>query len=157
LLESELEVLWLAGLPTPGKYGELLEEFKKDRELLLEVASYYLEFLEFSGISSRAGPVPAIEVSVRRIVRCFLWQNFLLRLFSSRILGRKRDRLLSFPPTRFLGVLVNPVRTVLPPLFSRSLPEDRNPFSAYFLEHALTSLQRHLCGSAAPLSQFLPG
>jgi|SRR5208337_2011420 len=147
LLESELEALWLARSRTPERYDELLEDFKKDRGRLIEIASCYRRFLEFAGLSA--------GVSERRIVRCCLWQNFLLRLFASRMLGRKRDRLLSLPPTRSLGALVTPVRPVLPALFSRALPEDRNPFSDYFMKQALTSLEAHLFAFAKRLSQFV--
>ncbi len=149
LLESELEALWLARSRTPERYDELLKDFKKDRGRLLEIASCYRRFLEFAGLSA--------GVSERRIVKCCLCQNFLLRLFASRMLGGKRDRLLSLPPTRALGALVTPARPVLPALFSYVLPEDRNPFSDYFMAQALTSLEAHLCGLAQRLSQFLPG
>ncbi len=158
LLESELEALWLAGSPTPRRYDELLEDFKRDRGLLLEIASYYRGFLEFAGVSSRARPAPAdAEVFERRIVKCFLWQNFLLRLFANRMLGRQRDRLLSFRPTRFLGALVTPVRPVLPALFSRTLPGDRNPFSDFFMEQAMTSLESRLCAFAKQLTEGTRG
>ena len=140
LLESELEALWLAGSPTPQRYDELLEDFKRDRGRLIEIASCYRRFLEFTGLSA--------GVSDRRIVKCCLCQNVLLRLFANRMLGRKRDRLLSLPPTRALGALVTPVRTVLPALFAHALPEDRNPFSDYFMEQALTSLEAALCALA---------
>jgi len=144
LLESELEALWLAGSRAPERYDELLEDFKRDRGLFLDVASCYRGFLEFTGLSA--------GVSEKRIVKCCLWQNFLLRLFASRMLGRRRDLLLSLPPTRALGVLVTPVRPVLPAFFSHALPEDRNPFSDYFMDQALTSLEAHLCELAKRLS-----
>ncbi|HIJ69593.1 MAG TPA: zinc dependent phospholipase C family protein, partial [Deltaproteobacteria bacterium] len=79
LLESELEALWLARSRTPERYDELLKDFKRDRGRLLEIASYYRRFLEFAGLSA--------GVSERRIVKCCLSQNFLLRLFASRMLG----------------------------------------------------------------------
>jgi len=148
LLESELEALWLARSPTPAKYGELLEDLRH-RGLLLQIASHYVRFLEFVGLNA--------EVSSRRITKCFLWQNFLLRLFANKMLGRKRDLLLPLWPTRFLGVLVTPVRPVLPAWFSGALPEDRNPFSDYFMERATTSLESRLCAFVKRLSQFLPG
>jgi hypothetical protein len=144
LLESELEALWLARSRAPERYDELLENFKRDRGLLLDVASCYRRFLEFTGLSA--------GVSERRIVKCCLWQNFLLRLFASRMLGSRRDLLLSLPPTRSLGALVTPVRPVLPALFSHALPEDRNPFSDYFMEQALTSSEARLCKLAKRLS-----
>ncbi|MGA2027146.1 MAG: zinc dependent phospholipase C family protein [Syntrophobacteraceae bacterium] len=147
LLESELEALWLARSRAPQRYDEFLKDFKKDRGRLLEVASSYRRFLEFAGLSA--------GVSERRIVKCCLSQNFLLRLFASRMLGGKRDLLLSLPPTRALGALVTPVRPVLPALFSHALPEDRNPFSDYFMEHALISLEADLCSLAKQLSQSL--
>jgi hypothetical protein len=136
LLESELEALWLARSPTPERYNKLLEDFERDRGRLFEIASRYRRFLEFAGLSA--------GVSERRIVKCFLWQNLLLRLFASRMLGRRRDRLLSLPPTRSLGALVTPVRPILPALFSRALPEDRNPFSDYFMKQALSAIEANL-------------
>jgi hypothetical protein len=144
LLESELEALWLARSRTQARYVELLEDFKRDRGLLLDIASCYRRFLEFAGLNA--------GVSERRIVNCCLWQNRALRFFASRMLGGKRDRLLSLPPTRALGALVTPVRPVLPALFSRALPEDRNPFSDYFMDLALTSLEARLCEFAKRLS-----
>jgi hypothetical protein len=143
LIESEHEALWLARSRTPARYDELLEDFKRDRDLFLEVASCYRGFFEFTGLSA--------GVSEKRIVKCCLWQNFLLRLFASRMLGRRRDLLLSLPPIRALGALVTPVRPVLPAFFSHALPQDRNPFSDYFMEQALTSLEAHLCALAKRL------
>ncbi len=149
LLESELEALWLARSSTPQRYDELLRDFKRDRGRLVEIASFYRRFLEFVGLSA--------GVSERRIVKCCLCQNFLLRLFASRMLGGKRDHLLSLPPTRALGALVTPARPVLPALFSHDLPEDLNPFSDYFMEQALISLEADLCSLAKRLSQSRPG
>ncbi len=144
LLECELEALWLPRSPTPGRYDELLKDFKRDRARLFEIASCYRRFLEFAGLSA--------GVSERRIVKCFLCQNFLLRLFANRMLGRRRDRMLSRPLTRSLGALVTPVRPILPALFSRALPEDRNPFSDYFMKQALTAIEAHLFVFAKRLS-----
>lgn len=168
LLESELEALWLAGSAASEKYDELLEDFRKDRGRLFEIASYYRRFLEFAG---GAGLDPAYSrpaapdrtssgfasnsgVSEKRIVKCFLNQFFLLRLFANRTLGRQRDRMLSFPPTRFLGALITPPRPALPASLSHSLPEDRNPFSKRFMERALASLEADLCGLTKKLPQF---
>ena len=147
LLESELEALWLARSRTPQRYGELLKDFKRDPARLLDVASCYRRFLEFTGLSA--------GVSGKRIVRCCLWQNFLLRLFANRMLGRKRDTLLDLPLASYLGALITPSRPVLPALFSRTFPEDLNPFSDFFLEQALTSSKLQLRGLAQRLSQFL--
>ncbi len=146
LLESELEALWLARSRTPEKYDGLLEDFKKDRGRLIEIASCYRRFLEFAGLGA--------GISERQIVKCLLCQNFLLRLFASRMLGAKRDRLLSLPPTRSLGALVTPARPVLPALFSRVVPHDRNPFSGYFMEQALTSLEARLRALAKSFRQI---
>jgi hypothetical protein len=143
LIESELEAFWLARSRTPQRYDKLLEDFKTDRGRLFEIASCYSRFLEFAGLGA--------EVSERRIVKCFLYQNFLLRLFANRMLGGKRDLLLSLPPTRALGALVTPVQPALPALFSRALPEDLNPFSDYFMEQALASLEARLCDLAKEL------
>ena len=135
LIESELESLWLARSPRPEKYDRLLEELRNDRAVFFEIASFYGEFLKFVGL----------EVSEARIVRCFLKQNFFLRFFANKMLGRQRDRLLSFPPTRFLGALVTPARPFLPALFSRILQEDGNPFSDCFMEKAIDFIETNLC------------
>ncbi len=137
LIESELESFWLAGAPSPEKYNRLLKQFWNDRERLYEIASWYRGFFKFAGL----GP----GVSEKMIVRCFLNQNLLLRLFANRILGRQRDRLLSFSPTRFLGALVTPARPFLPALFSRILQEDGNPFSDCFMEKAIDFIETNLC------------
>jgi hypothetical protein len=71
------------------------------------------------------------------------------------MLGGKRDRLLPLPPTRALGALVTPLRPFLPALFSHALPEDRNPFSDYFMEQALISLEADLCSLAKELGHGL--
>ncbi len=149
LLESELEALWLPRSRTPQRYNELLKDFKRDRGRLVEIASLYRRFLEFAGLGA--------GVSERLIVKCCLCQNFLLRLFSSRMLGGRRNLLLLLPPTRAMGALVTPARPVLPALFSHALPDDLNPFSDYFMKQALISLEADLCSHAKRLSQSLPG
>jgi hypothetical protein len=176
LLESELESFWLARSPAPEKYDDLLKEFRRDREWLSKIASHYRRFLEFAGLSPLAEPAPDsirghrdcadgrvgisplkdAKVFEKRIVKCFLLQNFLLRLFANRILGGQRDRLLSLSPSRFLGALVTPVRPTLPASFSRIFPEDRNPFSERFLEQSLAYLKLHFCRLAERLLEFLP-
>ena len=167
LLESELEALWLARSPEPEKYDDFLNKFRKDRRQLFEIASYYRRFLEFAGLSSQAGPartsffssgaVRKAGVSERRIVRCFLLQNFLLRLFANKMLGRQRDRLLAFSPFRFLGVLVTPARPILPAVFSRVLPEKRNLFSDSFAEQSVEYVRLHLCELAERLQKLSTG
>jgi len=164
LLESELEGLRLAGSPAAQKYDDLLKEFARDRRRIFEIASSYRRFLEFVGLSSQGGPparpgsragvspLHGAEVLENRIVRCFLLQNFLLRLFANRTLGGRRDRLLSLWP--FLGVLVTPVRPVLPALFSSVLPRERDLFSDYFMERSLACLELHFCALAQRLSQI---
>ncbi|SPF51687.1 conserved hypothetical protein [Syntrophobacter sp. SbD1] len=140
LIESELEALWLAGSPGPQKYDRLLEAFSKGRDLLFEIASYYRGFLDFAGLGELSE-----KVSDRQIVKCWLSQIFFLRLFANRVLGRQRDRLLSFMPTRSLGALVTPAHPNLPALFARDLPEDQNPLSDSFMRNALKSMGLQLC------------
>jgi len=164
LLESELEALRVAGSPSEKKYDDFLKNFAADRGRIFEIASYYRRFLEFAGLWSHGGPADpgggrgrarlpqGAQVLERRIVRCFLFQNFLLRLFANTMLGAQRDRLLRLWP--FLGVLVTPVRPFLPALFSGVLPEERNPFSDCFLERSLTYVQLHFCALAQRLSQI---
>jgi hypothetical protein len=147
LLESELEAHWLARSRAPQRYHDLLKDFERDRDRLFEIASSYRRFLEFAGLGA--------GVRETRILRCYLSQNFLLRLFANRMLGRKRDTLLDLPLASYLGALITPSRPVLPALFSHTFPEDLNPFSDFFLEQALTSLNLQLRGLAQRLSQFL--
>ena len=147
LLESEIEAHWLARTSAPQRYNDLLKDFERDRNRLFEIASSYRRFLEFAGLGA--------GVTETRILRCYLSQNFLLRLFANRMLGRKRDSMLDLPLARYLGSLITPARPVLPALFSQTFPEDLNPFSDFFMERALTSLNLQLCGLAERLSQFL--
>jgi hypothetical protein len=147
LLESEIEAHWLARTSAPQRYNDLLKDFERDRNRLFEIASSYRRFLEFAGLGA--------GVTETRILRCYLSQNFLLRLFANRMLGRKRDPMLDLPLARYLGSLITPARPVLPALFSRTFPEDLNPFSDFFMERALTSLNLQLCGLSERLSQFL--
>ena len=149
LLESELEAHWLARSRAPQRYHDLLKDFERDRDRLFEIASSYRRFLEFAGLSA--------GVRETRILRCYLSQNFLLRLFANRILGRKRDSLLNLPLASYLGSLITPARPVLPAQFSRTFPEDRDPFGDFFMEQALTSLNLQLRGLAQRLSQFPAG
>ena len=135
LIESELEALRLAGSWARERYTGLLKDLGR-RERLFEIASLYRELLEFAGL----GPVPADK----KIVNCFLSQNFFLRLFANATLGSIRDRMLDLPLMRYVGSLVTPSRPILPPLFSISLPPDRNPFSDLFMELALTLLKVQL-------------
>jgi len=143
LLESELEALRLTGPGTRQRYAGLLRDFR-GRERLFEIASCYSGFLEFTGL----GPVPARN----RIVKCFLSQNFFLRLFTNAALGRLRDRMLELPILRYLGSLVTPAGPILPPLFSGAVPEERNPFSDYFMAQALTYLKVQWTSLAERLS-----
>jgi hypothetical protein len=147
LLESELEAHWLARSRAPQRYNELLKEFKRDRDRLFEIASSYRRFLEFAGLGA--------GVPKTRILRCYQSQNFLLRLFANGMLGRNRDPLLDFPLARYLGSLITPARPILPALFSPTFPEDQNPFSDFFMEQAITSVNLQLCGLVQRLSQFL--
>ncbi len=135
LIESELEALRLAGSRAPERYTRLLKDLR-GKERLFEIASLYRELIEFTGL----GPVPA----EKRIVACFLSQNFFLRLFANATLGRIRDRMLDLPFLRYVGSLVIPSRPILPPLFATVLPPDGNPFSDHFMEQALTLLKVQL-------------
>jgi hypothetical protein len=143
LLESELEALRLAGARAHERYARLLRELRR-RDLLFEIASYYRQFLAFTGL----GPIPTDE----KIVKCYLSQNFFLRLFANATLGKLRDRMLDLPFMRYLGSLVTPARPILPPLFQLTFPQDRNPFSDYFMEQALTLLKVQLHALAKRLS-----
>ncbi len=138
LLESEIEAFWFAKYSGTPRNNPVRTDFLGNREGLLRIASHYASFLEFSGGPQR-------RVSEKRIARCFLWQNFLLRLFANKTLGRRRDLLLAFAPTRSLGVLVAPSRPMLPDLFARTLPETRNPFSDSFMTRALESVTAEFC------------
>ncbi len=136
LIESEIEALWLPRSRAPERYSDLLRDFRKDRGLLFETASIYRGFLDFAGLGA--------GVSEARILRCYMSQNLLLRLFANRMLGRKRDSLLNLPAARYLGSLITPARPVLPALFAHTFPEELNPFSDFFMEQALTSMKRQL-------------
>jgi hypothetical protein len=164
LLESEIEAFRLAGSLDPSKYDALLKAFGTDKRRLHKIASYYRRFLEFAGLPPQVGPrdracrrverlsTPDTEVFERRIVRCFLLQRFLLRLFANKLLGRQRDLLLSISP--FLGSLVTPGRPILPGPFSGAFPDCRNPFSDCFLEQSFAYLELHFCGLTEKLSQI---
>jgi hypothetical protein len=144
LIESELESSKLAG--SSGKYDALLQEFRRHRRFYAESASFYRGFLDFAGLGA--------GVSQKQIVRCFLWQNFSLRFFAWRILGRHRDHLLTWRATRALGALVARGQTFLPLLFSRTFSEDKDPFSDRFLERALAALEQRFCGTAGGPAGF---
>jgi hypothetical protein len=135
LLESELEAFRLTGSRTLERSTDLLRDLRR-RGRLFEIASYYRQFLEFTGL----GPIP----SEKKIVKCCLSQNYFLGLFANATLGRLRDRMLDVPFTRYVGSLVVPARPILPKLFSITLAQDRNPFSDYFMERALTVLNVQL-------------
>ncbi len=143
LLESEIEALRLTG-PRSLQYSGILKGLRK-RDRLFEIATPYRRFLEFAGLRLS---VP----TEKRIVDCLLSQNFFLRLFANATLGKLRDHMLNLPIMRYLGSLVTPIRPVLPPLFARTFPEDRNPFSEYFMEEALRSLRTQLPALAKRLS-----
>ena len=142
LIESELEALRLNGSSAHEKYAEVLRELRR-KSRLFEIAALYREMLEFACLR----PVP----SEKRIVSCFLSQNFFLRLFANATLGRIRDRMLNLPLMRYAGSLVSPARPILPAIFAKTLPPDRNPFSDYFMEQALTLLKVQLPGLAGRL------
>lgn len=138
LLESEIEAFWLAK-SSRSKEGDFVPaDFWGKRKRLPAIGAHYASFLDFAG-------GPRRKVSEKRIARCFLWQNFLLRLFANKTLGRRRDLLLAFPPTRFLGALVAPACPMLPLLFARTLPETRNPFSDAFMTRAVDSVTAEFC------------
>ena len=145
LLESEIEAFGLARTPGSPKSDYLQVDVARKRGRLSHIASHYLRFLRFAAAAAKGGvsaaPARLETLSPRRITRCFLWQNFLLKLFANTSLGLRRDSLLLFPSTRFLGALVAPARPVLPDLFARATPEHRNPFSDSFLERADSSFR----------------
>ncbi len=145
LLESEIEAFWFAKIPGANKKNYLPPDFSANRARLTLIFSHYRSFLDFVGRlgpkRSSTGPAPMAPPSEERITRCHLSQNFLLRLFASRVAGSQRNRLLHFPPTRSLGVLVTPRRPILPEPFSKVMPEERNPFSDFFMNRALDSMK----------------
>ena len=147
LIESEMEAFWL---PRPGNadsYLGFLEKISKERDRLGEISSFYRQFLDSAGL----GPLP----SAQRIRRCFLKQNFLLRLFAWPVLGGFRDRLLKVRPGRYLGSLAVPLQSVLQSELSR-VPANRDPFSESFMEEGFTSLASRLGDFAERLSPFPP-
>ncbi|MHC1725725.1 MAG: zinc dependent phospholipase C family protein [Syntrophobacteraceae bacterium] len=148
MLEGELEAFWLGREGVTGFYVGLLNRFRENRNWLFEIASFYRQFLQFTGLE-RVPPE-------NKIPQCYLKQNFLLRLFANPVLTRRRDRLMTFRPTRYIGALVVPERPVLPAMLSRSLSEARNPFSGYFMENGLTSLKAQFSGLSERLPPFLP-
>ncbi len=131
-LECEMEAYRLTRTGSAAGYVYFLDAFRRDRGRLDGIATCYRRFLQHASLS----PVP-LE---KKILECYLRQNFLLRIFVSSLLGRQRDRLLAFGPTRYLGALVVPARPVLPPQFFRKFPEEQNPFSDRFVERWITSL-----------------
>ena len=146
-LESEMEAFWLPKIGKPGGYIDLLETFREDREWLGEIASIYRQFLTYAGLNAPPDG---------KILRCFLNQNFLLRLFASNVLGRQRNLLLARRPTRYFGALIVPVHPVLP---LNPLPE--NPavlqlFSNDFMQRELTSLFARLTDFEEQISLSLP-
>jgi hypothetical protein len=140
LIESEIEAYWFGRFPEAQKKDYLPPDFYGSRGRLLRIFSHYPSLLRFAGGAAQGQSVRWAGLSERRITRCFLWQNHLLRLFANKALGVARDRLLSFSATRPLGALVAPAHPVLPELFARSMPDNRNPFSDSFMEEALGSL-----------------
>jgi hypothetical protein len=167
LIESEIEALRLPGSAAAQEYNELLRELVRDRGRLLEIASFYRGLIEFTGLLAedevpdrprmQAGVSPYMrdDVLERRIVRCFVIQNLLLRLFANRTLGRLRNRLLSLWP--FLAALVTPERPFLPESLSRVLPDECNPLSEHFFERSLAYLDLEFCEFAQRLSRRLAG
>lgn len=130
-LESEMEGFWLPKLGSPGGYVDLLHTFQKDRRRLGSIASIYRQFLAYVGLR---------PPSKGRIVRCFHSQNFMLRLFACKVLGKRRDLLLAMRPSRYLASLTVPARPVLP---SNRLPENRAALKLFdndFTQSKLSSL-----------------
>lgn len=147
-IESEMEGFWLPKIGRPGGYIDLLDTFRGDREWLGGIASVYRQFLEYAGLKAP---------SEGKILRCFLNQNFLLRLFANKMLGRHRDSLLLMRPTRYLAALVTPAHPILP--FSPP-PENQTVldlFSDEFMQGELTSLSALLSDFEERLSLSLPG
>lgn len=146
-IESEMEGFWLPKIGEPGGYIDLLDSFRGDGEWLGGIASIYRRFLAYAGLETP---------SEGKILRCFLNQNFLLRLFANKVLARQRDCLLAMRPTRYFAALVTPARPVLP--FSH-LPENHTVlklFSNEFMERELTSLFALLSDFEERLSLSLP-
>lgn len=144
LLESEMEAFWLGRAGMGCFYAPLLNRFREDREWLLEIASYYREFLRFAGLE---GAPPE-----KKILQCCLKQNFLLRLFANPVLRKRRDRLIFFRPARYIGALVVPEG----PMLSGRLSGERDLFSEEFMEKRLISLKTRFSELAERLGPFLP-
>ena len=83
------------------------------------------------------GIEPPGRLSERRIARCFLCQNYLLRLFANRDWAAE-GTFCSLFSDALSGGPCPPARPVLPDLFARAIPEHRNPFSDSFMNGALT-------------------
>ena len=145
LIESEIEAFWLPKTSGDRLSDSVSLDFGGKWDRLLATASHYRSFLEFAGFAGQGGfssaPVPGAGLSRGRIAWCLLCQNFFLKLFANRTLGGKRDQLLSFGPTRFLGALLAPAHPMLPVLFARSMAENRNPFSDAFMQRAVGCLK----------------
>jgi hypothetical protein len=148
LIESEHEALWLGQSKASDTYTNILRSFRKQRDWLREMASFYREFLDSAGLK------PPTEEKVQK---CYRDQNFLLRLFANRRLGMRRNIILDFPPTRFIGALITPTHPVLPAIFSNKFPPQANLFSAQFLEKAFISLAAPLTELSEQLSPCLRG
>ncbi len=158
LVESELESYWIrqgggAGYVSgpdgaPGKYIGLLKRFRGDKDLFGNISSIYRLFLARTGLA----PLPG-QAGIKR---CFLNQNFLLRIFENRALGRRRDSLLATRATLYPAVLIVPERPVLPSGPLLDVPVGRNPFSEEFMRDGLAFLTSRLSGFAERLLPFLP-
>ena len=148
LIESEQEAFWLGQSEVSDRYTNILRGFRKNRDWLREMAFLYRQFLDSAGLKS-----PPEE----KIQKCYRDQNFLLRLFANKTLGRRRNIVLDFPPTRFIGALITPVRPFLPAVFSNKFSPQGNLFSAQFLEKAFTSLAAPLTELSKQLSPCLRG
>jgi len=149
VIESELESYWFKRMGAPDGYVGYLRRYAAQKERLGAISSIYRGFLVHAGLE----PMP----TEARIRRCYLNQNFLLRLFANPLLRGQRDRLLAMRSGRYLGSLIVPDRPVLPygPLFR--VPAERDPFSDEFMDEGLTSLKLRLADFAERLSPFLPG
>jgi hypothetical protein len=146
-LESEMEAFWLPKIGKPGSYIDLLGRFRADREWLVDIAAIYRQFLQYAGLA---------PPSVARIRRCFLNQNFMLRLFANKLMGKKRDFLLAMPPTRYIAALLVPAKPVLPARLDRQNHPALELFDNHHLETELTSLFARLADFEQRLSLSLP-
>jgi hypothetical protein len=146
LIESEIEAYWFARACEGQKKDYLPPDFSPNQDRFREILDHYQSFIEFASRRTQGNPASPFawpKPTEKQISGCFRRQRFLLRLFANKTAGKARDPLLSFSPTRFLGALIVPARPLLPALFSRSMPEQQNPFSDLFMNRAFDALKKN--------------